>query len=76
MYRFVLPIFMYINTKYRTSNPYVTLGVMFFCGLVNITYCRYMEGVTQLCSSVSAERRIGVFIDFTLSLHHVHVRIT
>lgn len=37
MYRVVLPIFMYINTKYRTSNPSVTLGVMFFCQAVNIT---------------------------------------
>jgi len=37
MYRAVLPIFMYIKTKYRTSNPCVTLGVMFFCQAVNFT---------------------------------------
>ena len=38
MYRDVLPIFMYINTKYRTSNPSVTLGVVFFCRAVNMPH--------------------------------------
>lgn len=36
MYRDVLPIFMYINSKYRTSNPSVTPGVMFFRRAVTI----------------------------------------
>lgn len=43
MYRDVLPIFMYINSKYRTSNPSVTLGVMFFCQEVKITVSETKE---------------------------------
>lgn len=55
MYRDVLPIFMYINSKYRTSNPSVTLGVMFFCQEVKITVSETKEYTAHCVKQGSLE---------------------